>query len=368
MGRFFRGLLPLTVANVKSFYRDRASLFWTFAFPIIFVILFGSLFSSGPTTFGVGWVDEDHTQASQGLRGGFARIDLIHLQDADRAAALDLMRRGGVEGVVVVPQGFGAALESAQVGSQPAVQVELYTDPSRQTASATIKQLVAQVVTGINLSLAGTPPAVEVANQTLQTDNIGTAAYFVPSILAMALMQLGIFAAIPLVSQREKGILKRLNATPLLRATLVGSNVAMRLLIALLQTVLILGIGAVLFEVAIIGNLAIAVGLIVLGALTFLSIGYLIASYARTEESANALTSVVQFPLMFLSGIFFPINFMPAWLQPIASLLPLTYLGDALRQVMVGGSAYAPLAVDVGVLAAWLGACFLLSARFFRWQ
>jgi ABC-2 type transport system permease protein len=368
MRRFFRGLGPLTLANVKSFYRDRGSLFWTFAFPIIFVILFGSIFSSGPTVFSVGWVDEDHTQASQGLREGFVRIELVRLGDADRESALDQMRRGVFEGVVVVPQGFEAGLKAAQAGSRPPIQIELFTDPSRQTASATIKQLVAQVVTGINLSLAGTPPVLDVANEPLQTDNIGTAAYFVPSILAMALMQLGVFAAIPLVSQREKGILKRLNATPLLRATLVGSNILMRLLIALVQTLLILGVGAVLFSVAIIGNLAVAAGLIVLGALTFLSIGYLIASYARTEESANALVSVVQFPLMFLSGIFFPITFMPSWLQPIASLLPLTYLGDALRQVMVGGSAYAPLIVDVGVLAAWLGACFLLSARFFRWQ
>jgi ABC-2 type transport system permease protein len=366
MRRFTNGLWPLTIANVKSFYRDRSSLFWTFAFPIIFVILFGSIFSSGPSVFNVGWVDEDHSQAAQGLREGFTRIELLRLRDADRDTAFDLMRRGQVEGVVIVPAGFGLALSERE--GKPPVQVELYTDPSRQTASATIQQLVAQVVTGINLSLAGTPPALDVQYEKLQTDNIGTAAYFVPSILAMALMQLGVFAAIPLVAQREKGILKRLNATPLRRATLVGSNVLMRLLVALLQTVLILGVGAVLFEVVMTGSPALAAALIVLGALTFLSIGYLIASYARTEEAANALASVVQFPLMFLSGIFFPISFMPGWLQPIAAFLPLTYLGDALRQVMVGGSAYAPLYVDVLVLGGWLVVCFLLSARFFRWQ
>jgi len=120
--------------------------------------------------------------------------------------------------------------------------------------------------------------------------------------------------------------------------------------------------------VAIVGSLLAAIGFILLGALTFLAIGYLIASYARTEESANALTSVVQFPLMFLSGIFFPISFMPDWLQPVAAIMPLTYLGDALRQTMVGGSAYAPLPIDALVLGIWLAASFLLSARFFRWQ
>jgi ABC-2 type transport system permease protein len=368
MRGFAPGLWPLIVANVKSFYRDRASLFWTFAFPIIFVILFGSIFSGRATSITLGWVDQDGSPISHQLRDAFAQVQLLELKDQGGAdQALIEMRDGNLDAVVIVPFGLGQAISSGAPQSVP-FPVRVYTDPSRQTASGTVQQVVGQVVAGLNLQLSGKPPALTVEPHALQTQNISSAAYFVPSILAMALMQLGVFAAIPLVSQREKGILKRLNATPLSRATLVGSNVLMRLLIALVQTVLILGIGAALFGVAIVGNLVVAFGLIVLGALTFLSIGYLIASYARTEETANAMTSVVQFPLMFLSGIFFPIAFMPEWLRPVASVMPLTYLGDALRQTMVGGSAYAPLPIDALVLAIWLIACFLLSARFFRWQ
>jgi ABC-2 type transport system permease protein len=203
---------------------------------------------------------------------------------------------------------------------------------------------------------------------TVQSQQLSAAAFFVPSILAMALMQLGVFSAIPLVEQREKLILKRLGATPLRRWTLVASNIVVRLLIALMQTVLIVAIGVALFDVAIVGSLLLAFGFVVLGAVTFIAIGYVIASFARTEEAANGITSVVQFPMMFLSGIFFPIAFMPAFLQPIAALLPLTYLGDALRQVMVGGVPYAPLWLDALVLAGWLVVCFLISARWFRWE
>jgi ABC-2 type transport system permease protein len=184
----------------------------------------------------------------------------------------------------------------------------------------------------------------------------------------MALMQLGVFAAIPLAAQREKLILKRLGATPLRRWALVVSNILMRLLIAGLQAAIIIGIGIALFDVDVIGSPFVVAGLVALGAVTFTAIGYVIASYAKTEESANALTSIVQFPLMFLSGIFFPIDFMPEFLRPIAAVLPLTYLGDALRQVMVGGTPYVPLAVGVAILAGWLVASFAISARFFRWQ
>jgi ABC-2 type transport system permease protein len=362
-----RGLLPLTLANIKSFYRNRAALFWTLAFPVIFIILFGSIFSGREINFRLGWVDQDRTPASTQLRAGFAQVELLTVTDVNEAAALDRMRAGDFDAVVVVPAGVGEALRPGGSANGP-VALAMYTDPSKQTATSALQQVVEQVVSTTNQRLSGVPPALTVETRSLQTQSISSAAYFVPSILAMALMQLGIFASIPLVVQREKLILKRLSATPLSRATLVTSNVLMRLLIAAAQTLLIVGIGAFLFGVAVVGSIALVVGFIALGALAFLAIGYVIASYARTEESANAMTSIVQFPLMFLSGIFFPITFMPSWLQPVAALLPLTYLADALRQTMVGGGAYASLAVDGLVLAGWLVVSVLISARFFRWQ
>ena len=132
----------------------------------------------------------------------------------------------------------------------------------------------------------------------------------------------------------------------------------MRLLIALVQTVLIVGIGVALFGVAIVGSLAVVAVLRRARRDCLPGTRLRHRVVCRTEEAANAMTSVVQFPLMFLSGIFFPIAFMPDWLQPVAALMPLTYLGDALRQTMVGGAAYAPLGVDALVLAGWLVVSF----------
>jgi ABC-2 type transport system permease protein len=359
-------LRALVIANLRSFLRDRLALFWTLAFPILFVILFGSIFSSsGPSTFQTGWVDEDGTPAAVGLRQGFASTGLLELQDETLDDALAAMRDGDLAAVIVVPAGTGTAMSTP--GATP-VALGVYTDPSQQTTSTTVLQVVSQVVGAANLVAAGATPVLAVDPRSVQSQQLSAAAFFVPSILAMALMQLGVFSAIPLVEQREKLILKRLGATPLPRWTLVASNIVVRLLIALVQTVLIVAIGIALFDVAIIGSLLLALGFVVLGAVTFIAIGYVIASFARTEEAANGITSVVQFPMMFLSGIFFPIAFMPAFLQPIAALMPLTYLGDALRQVMVGGVPYAPLWLDALVLAGWLVVCFLVSARWFRWE
>jgi ABC-2 type transport system permease protein len=365
-------LAVLTEANVRSFLRDRAALFWTLAFPIIFVILFGTIFAGGGNaSFKLGWVDQDGTPTSAQLHEVFGSTKVFDLRDSSQDDALAAMSRGDVDAVLVVAKGYSAAVAAAQsaAGAAPTTSaVTLYTDPSRNTASQTITQIVTSVVMAENQALSGRPAVLTVDTKSYQTQQLSGVSYFVPSILAMALMQLGIFAAIPLVQQREKLILKRLNATPLPRWTLVGSNILTRLVIAAVQTVLILGIGWAVLGVQIAGNWALIVIVVALGAVTFVSVGYVIASFARTEEAANGMTSVVQFPLMFLSGIFFPIELMPQWLRGVATFMPLTYLGDALRQVMVNGAPFAPLPVDLLVLGGWLLACLVISARFFRWQ
>jgi ABC-2 type transport system permease protein len=369
-----RSMLTLTIANLRTFLRDRAAMFWTLAFPLVFIVLFGTIFSaSGNPNYKVGWVDEDGSAASAQLRQGFGSVEVFTLvDDPSRDRALASFRKGDVRAVIVVPKGYGAAVASAQAGGSagpggaPSANLVLVTDPSQSTTTGVIGGIVNAVVARVNQG--DRPTAVGLETQAIQPQNLSAAAYFVPSILAMALMQLGLFGAIPLVQQREKLILKRLSATPLKRSAFIGSNIVMRLGIGLVQMVLIVVVGVQLFGVTIVGSLAEVVFLVVLGALMFTSLGYVVASFVPTEETANMVTSILQFPLMFLSGIFFPLELMPQWLRTIAALLPLTYLGDALRQVMVGGTPFVPIAVSVVVLTGWLIGCFAISARYFRWQ
>ena len=364
-----RALIALSVANLRSFVRDRAALFWTLAFPIVFVILFGTIFSGGGSDYRLGWVDQDGSPPAATLREAFVANAPVELTDGTLEESRERMLAGELDGILVVPRGLQAVIDAAQGGQRPdPIAVTVITDPSRSNTSLAVQQIAAGLVMAANLQLSGATPLLTVLPDSLQTGRLNSVSFFVPSILAMALMQLGVFAAIPLVQQREKLILKRLNATPLPRWTLVGSNVVVRLLIAAAQTVIIIGIGIAVLGVEVVGNWALIAGFVVLGALAFTSVGYVIASFARTEEAANGMTSIVQFPLMFLSGIFFPLEVMPEWLRGVATFMPLTYLGDALRQTMVGGAPFAPLAVDALVLGGWLVVTLAISARFFRWQ
>src|SRR5262245_39025256 len=362
-----RALGALTVANIRSYTRDRAALFWTLAFPLIFIFMFGLIFQGGGSPgLSLGWADEDGSPEAAQLREAFGSLSGLDVVAADRETSLTSMRDGSVDAVIVVPAGYGAGIAAGGAGSGGPTSIVVYTDPSRSDVAGSVQQAVGAVLGSVNLG--GRPPLVVPQMETLQTEDLNFISYFVPSMLGLSVMQVGIFAAIPLVADREKLILKRLAATPLRRWQLVGSNVVMRLLIALVQAVIIVGVGVAFFGVEITGPWVLTILFVSLGAVAFLALGYVIASFARTEDSANGMTSVVQFPMMFLSGTFFPIEAMPAPLQSIARLIPLTYLSDALRQVMVGGAAFAPLWVCAAVLLGWLGVGFLIASRSFQWQ
>lgn len=194
-------------------------------------------------------------------------------------------------------------------------------------------------------------------------------ALYVPGMLTLAFLWLGIFGvAPPLVQMREQQILRRLGATPLKRSTLLGAQIGWRLTTGLIQAAVLVAFGMLAYGMKIAGSWALLLGAVVLGAAVLISMGFLLAGLARSNDSAVALGQAVQFPMMFLSGILFPLEMLPEFLTPVTRVMPLTYLGDALRQTMLAAPPLFPLWVDFAVL----GGCLLLfsglAVWFFRWE
>src|SRR3954452_12217518 len=135
-----RALLLLTVANMRSFLRDRAALFWTLAFPLIFVVLFGSIFTGGQGRRDIGWADMDRSAASRQLREIFAAAPNVALTDGNEVDLRARMRGGALSAIVVVPSGYGNAVAAGQRADASTLMV--YTDPTQQAQAAGTMQLV----------------------------------------------------------------------------------------------------------------------------------------------------------------------------------------------------------------------------------
>ncbi len=356
----------LYIASIKEFVRDRAAIFWTFAFPLVFIVLFGVIFNGGGSpNYTVGIVNEDGGPVGQALASAFKQVSSFKVQNGSRSDELDKLKKGQVDMVVVIPAGV-----SQSVTQQQTATVDLYDDPSTGQADTQIKQSIVQAkVSEFNKRATNTVPPLALQSNSILTHQVRSVDFLVPGILAMALMQLGLFGtATPLVTLRQEQVLRRLGATPLPRWQLLASQVLMRLTIALVQTGLILALSVWAFKVQIQGSILAVLALVILGAIAFISLGYLVAAISKTVDTANGITSVVNFPMMFLSGIFFPLAALPLFLTPIVRALPLTYLGDALRQIVTGGTPVFPMWVDLAVLAAWAFVCALLAVRLFKWE
>jgi len=354
----------LLVSYSKSYLRDKVYVFFTLLFPVLFMGLFGLIFSREDTgKFDIGLVLEDTSPGGQMIEQTFSSVEIFVIHRGSRQGELEALKGGERRAVLIIPERLSQDLAQAR-----AVEVEIHYDPSQQVTAQTTLSVLRQVLGEINKSITQRPDLLVAKEISIQTERLRSIDYLVPGILAMAIMQLGIFSTAGMVVNRQNLVLKRLGATPLPRYLLITSQTLHQVAICFMQAALLILLGRLWFGVHVLGNWLLLAGLVILGGLTFISMGFVAASFARSEESFTAITQVLNFPMMFLSGIFFPVEVMPDFLRPVIRAMPLTYLGDALRQVMVGAGPLYSLHTDVLVLAGWLALCLAISFRFFRWE
>lgn len=191
--------------------------------------------------------------------------------------------------------------------------------------------------------------------------NFAYPAYLLPGILAMQIMQGGIYGlAYWLVDLKARGVIKRFLVTPIRASELVLAVLCSRIVVMLMQFAAITLIGVGFFRAVFMWNVFSIVFFIFLGGAIFLLLGLFIASFADTYEAAAPLTAGIGLPLTFLGNIFYPVESLPAVLQAVAKVLPVTYLADALRQLYLKPWAETALGLDAAVLALWLAAIFAL--------
>jgi ABC-2 type transport system permease protein len=358
--------------------RDRAGLFWSFFFPLFFIVIFGSVLGkSGDregVRFPVALVLEDSSPEVAWLPEAFSHPPL-DTRLLPRGEAIRQLRAGDLRAAVIFPADTARTL----AGGAP-TDVRILTDPGQPQMSMVAAGLIQQRLSDIEARsfarMAGRDPdkgrlfraRMEAVGNGGKPAAPAGISFLLPGILTMTIMQLGLFTAIPLINMREKGILKRYQATPLPCGAIVAAQVTNRLVIALIQTLVIIGVGVALFQFRLSGSWVLLIPLIVFGVLTFISIGAVLSAVAKTQESGVSLVQLVNFPMMFLSGLFFPIDALPKLFAPIVRAIPATYLADLLRHVMVGAPLARPAVVDVAVLGAWLVGALFIASRTFRWE
>ena len=350
-----KAFAAISRAILLGFLRDRTSVFFAVVFPLMFLVLFGGLFSdqSQPKIelIEVGDVTVFTDLPDEAQEAFDETFEVTRSDDLD--AAIAEVRKGDAD----------VAIE--QRGDQV---VAHYTETD-QAGAAIVQGTLRAFIDGINVAATGQPPTYTLETRSVEDESLDTIQYYTPGLLGWAVAMSAAFgAAATLQGWRQTKLLRRLQLAPVSTRTVVGARVSVTVAISLGQMAIFLGVGTIFFDLTLTGAWWMSIPLLVVGTLCFMSIGLLAGAITKTQEGAVNAANFMVLPMAFLSGSFFPLEGAPQWLQTISNLLPLKHLNEGMLDVMVRGEPWTAALVPMAILAAFAVVVTLIAARLFRWD
>jgi ABC-2 type transport system permease protein len=367
------------VVSLKTFSREKSAMFFTIAFPIILILVFGTIFlNQDNVSFELHVQDLDQTNSSAQL------VKALELNGKFRITAVDpaidatrYAKDKKASLVLVIPRGYEKAL-ARRLGLMGGIPNAAFRDPNASvtvtyiydasaSSTSTKTQLLRAGLAVVDQGMSGQPPFIRVAETSILTKKYRFIEFFVPGIIAMSVMTSSLSGAVTMNAElRQKGVIRKLSTTPITRTDWILSNILYQFVLAVIATVAILVVSYAVFRVRLQIN-AWLFAFLVLEVFAFGGLGMILTRVANEAESAAAAANFIMFPMMFLAGSFFPIEMMPGFLQTIARILPLYYVNEGLRASMVSVDNTAALryAAMIGVFAAVV---FVLGIRTTKWE
>ena len=386
--QIFKDSYQIMIKDMIEFRRNKVEVGGLIAFPLIFLLLFGFIFPSGTTHENVqmGLVNMD---GGAGSNEFVTQIDAMNNQLANSKnssyisftnyssvdEAKNAINQGKISGAFIIPQGFSTNVTNGQPGN-----VIIDVDNSNPTVASSVDQVSTGIVSGLN-GITATANVEKLGNESNQpinpqaiiapyTANVqntipGASNYFnflAPGLIVMIGMMY-IMNGIPETISKEKeiGTFDGMLSAPIHHLSIIFGKAMGLTIRGLVQCAFVLIFAVLIFGVTVQGSLLLIAVLTLLGIFSFIGIGIMAVSLAKDQSTAAMIMDLLMFPMMFLSGVIFPLQQMPWFMQEIAKIIPLTYAGDAMRKIMLLNANIADVSTDLIILLGF-GVITLLIA------
>ncbi|USN97025.1 MAG: ABC transporter permease [Candidatus Nomurabacteria bacterium] len=355
--------------NTKRYFRDRLAIFFTVIFPLIFLFVFGSLNSGGSdVSFRIALINQSDSTFARNFvkQAKESKIFKIDKNTTTLSGAKELMTKSQLDAAIVLPSDFGTVKTGQKIPSGQA-QV-IYTQNNTQSGVALSSVLESQFKV-INSKLVSVQAPFTVKTEQLSQKSLSAFDYTFAGLLGFSIIGMGIFGPMNVFPELKKmGILRRLSTTPLrvwqyFMSTMIGQLIVGSFALSAMFIVAIL-----VFHLKIVGNPLELVIFLMLGVITILGIGLALGGWAKNERQAAPLSNIIVFPMMFLSGTFFPRFLMPEWLQTFSGFLPLTPIIDGIRLIATEGKHLWEITPQLGLMGIWMIVIYFIAFRVFRWE
>ena len=375
--------LEIARRDLLDLWRSKMLLFFFILFPLLLMGMFGYIYpptpQSNPNTGSIGTafpnlpvalVQMDDGPAASTVAAQFIQVSeqqtfFTVSQSASYEAARNLLVQGHLKGIVIIPEGFSDSLEAGQ----PAT-VQVTVDETNPTIASVVQSEISAVfnIIGSNISDqnihsmdpgGAVNPAfiiqpISVTQIPLISGVTSSFEFLAPGFMALTVITGSLQGVATAISrEKEQGTMDGLLASPIPHLSIILGKVTAQTVRGLIQGFLILGLSIILFGVRIYGSPIIMLIVMVLGTASFVGVGIIMTAVAPDQETAQMMTMLLQFPMMFVSGVLFPIDQMPTWLQLVGRAMPLYYAADALRKVIILNANLTTIMPDVLVLVVY---------------
>lgn len=348
----------------RGYLRNRFGLFFGLIFPVILILIFGAIFSGNSSgVVNVPVQNQDNGQVSLQFLAALNSSSTIKVHTVNTSNFAKYLAANSESDGIVIPSNF-----SANYLAGIPVKVTVYGNPT-STTSDIVSGTVNGVINAFNLNYYK-PDAIAILSINSTTVNVHQTKYIdflVPGLIGFAILVSPMFSLVNISSDYKKTkLFKLLSLTPLTKFEWLASKILWYIVLTVISFVLMVAVGIFLYG----ANITLTPWLIpflLIGPTLFASLGMLVGTVTKNPETAGVIGNIVTFPMMFLSGTFFPISIMPQYLQNLAHVLPLFYIIEGLNNVMVY-SNYTGAVIDLAVVAVITLVFFVAAARLFKWR
>ncbi|MDR3297956.1 MAG: ABC transporter permease [Candidatus Nomurabacteria bacterium] len=367
MKNYFNPIIAFTKANLLRFFRDKIYIFFMLILPVMFLFIFGMIYSNNFSSFKAAIFNNSSSKLAITTVEAITSEDSVinEIAVSDRNDAEEKLIRGELDAIIEFPANFG----NLNASNIPLGEISVTYSKNSEQAGQTITALLNSIATEYNNQLTGTIPAISIKSEALTREGLTNFDYVFAGLLGYTILTIGLMGiANILPGDKESGATKRLRATSITSGQLILSYALTFLLLGILSFIIMIAIGLFVFNFHMRGNWITFSIFTAISTFMMLGFGLAVGGWARTDAQASALVNIIMFPMMFLSGVFFPKFMMPEFVQGIMNFMPLTPIVDGIRLIVTENYSLIGVLPQLGIIAIWGLAIYALAIKSFRWE
>lgn len=361
-----RAMFAITRASLRAIFRSPSAIIFSFAFPLIFILVFGFIGGSGRISVRVAF-DKD-TDTTSAMYRAIVGMEGVRLARGNEKQLHNELEKGRLHAII--------AIRENKTDSFPKYAINLISsDAVNPQNIQVLRSMLGGMIDNANKQVFPDMPSyATVSNDVEKVPGrvYRTIDFILPGQLGFSLLSAGVFGvAFIFFSLRQTLVLKRFFATPIARPYILFGEAISRVTFQLITAITILLIGHFAFDFTLVNGFVTFLELLVLsfiGLAVFMGFGFVVSGLAKNESSIPPFANLFTLPQFLLSGTFFPIDNFPGWLQPFCKVLPLTHLNDAMRNVAFEGAHLTDCGVQLGVLGLWGLVSYAVAIKVFKWE